>query len=195
MAIEIRETFRVEAPLDAVWRLMMDPHQIVTCLPGAQLDEAVDAQTFLGSVKVRVGAVTTTYKGRVRFAELDEQAHAVRIVAEGRETGGGMAKGAMSGRLRALAPGETEVVAEATIDLTGRIMQVGRGMIQGVSQQLFQQFVRAIQERLKVAAGAEAPAPAAAPQPIRIGPLVLRAVWAAMLRLLRRLLRRPPQLR
>ena len=31
-------------------------------------------------------------------------------------------------------------VAEASVDLTGRVMQVGRGMIQGVSHQLFQQF-------------------------------------------------------
>src|ERR1043166_2903987 len=111
MAIEIRETFQIHAPIDAVWRFVIDPQTVVTCLPGAQLDEVVDGRTFLGNVKVKVGAITATYKGRVNFTQLDEQQHIVQMTAEGRETGGGMAKGTMASRLRSLPDGQTEVVA------------------------------------------------------------------------------------
>jgi carbon monoxide dehydrogenase subunit G len=192
MAIEIRETFQVEAPIDAVWRFVMDPDQVVTCLPGAELERAVDDRTFEGRVKVKLGAISASYKGRVRLTEVDEQGYTVQMEAEGRETGGGTARGSMVSRLRALSDGETEIVAEASVDLTGRVMQVGRGMIQGVSHQLFQQFVASTRERLEGAGEAgEQLAAAAAPEPIRLLPLMLQVLWSPIVRFLRRLLRRP----
>jgi carbon monoxide dehydrogenase subunit G len=75
MAIEIRETFQVAAPIDRVWRFLMDPKQVASCMPGASLDEIVDGRTFLGSVRVRLGAISASYKGRVRFDEVDASAH------------------------------------------------------------------------------------------------------------------------
>jgi hypothetical protein len=192
MAIEIRETFQVEAPIDAVWRFVMDPDKVVTCLPGAELERALDDRTFEGRVKVKLGAISTSYKGRVRFTEVDEQGYTVRMVAEGRETGGGTAKGSMVSRLRALSDGQTEVVAEASVDLTGRVMQVGRGMIQGVSHQLFQKFVASTRERLERAEGADEQVPAAVdPEPIRLLPLILQVLWTPVVRFFRRLFRRP----
>lgn len=199
MAIEIRETFQVQAPIDTVWKFVMDPQQVVTCMPGAALDQVVDAQTFLGTVKVKVGAITATYKGRVQFTQVDHAQHTMQMVADGRETGGGMAKGTMAASLRVLSVDRTEVVAEASVDLTGRLMQVGRGMIQGVARQLFQQFAEAVQRRLAVAAAAAAsdgstPAtvtvapPPAEPEAIRVVPLLLRTLWSAIVRLWRRML-------
>lgn len=199
MAIEIRETFQVQAPIDTVWKFVMDPQQVVTCMPGAALDQVVDAQTFLGTVKVKVGAITATYKGRVQFTQVDEQGHSLQVLAEGRETGGGMAKGTMGAHLRTLSTAQTEVVVEASVDLTGRLMQVGRGMIQGVARQLFQQFAESVKQRLAVSAaapagdaeGQAAAAPAAhsgEPEAIRVVPLLLRALWSAIVRLWRRML-------
>ena len=203
MAIEIKETFQVEAPVDVVWRYIMDPHQVVTCMPGAALEQVVDEHTFLGSVKVKVGAITTSYKGRVGFTQVDAQQHYIQMVAEGRETGGGMAKGALSGRLRALSDGRTEVVAEASVDLTGRIMQVGRGMIQGVAQQVFKQFAAALKQRLEgaktsapegsAAGSAASPVntavPPNEPQAIRLLPIIFQVIWSAIARFFRRCFR------
>jgi carbon monoxide dehydrogenase subunit G len=188
MAIDIVETFQVQAPIDEVWRFMLDPHQVVTCMPGAQLDEVVEERTFHGTIKVRVGAITTSYKGRVQLTDVDDASHTVHMSAEGREQGGGTAKGTLRSQLTTLPDGKTEVVAEASVELTGRIMQMGRGMIQGVSHQLFQQFVNSTRERLETAPG-ERPAPGAElpAKPIRIVPIVLRTLWQGLLRFLRRL--------
>jgi carbon monoxide dehydrogenase subunit G len=189
VAIELKERFSVSAPIDAVWRFVMGPKQVVTCMPGATLDEVVDDRAFLGSVQVKLGAVTTRYKGRVQLTEVDEQAHAVQMVAEGRETGGGTARAVVSSRLSPLPDGQTEIVAEAKVDLTGRIVQVGRGMIQGVSHQLFQQFAASTKQHLERPPGS---APVATEStPIRIVPLVLRTVWFAIIAFFRRLFGRP----
>jgi hypothetical protein len=198
MAIEIKETFEVQAPIEKVWRFLLDPAQVVTCMPGAALDEIVDARTFHGTVKVKVGAITTSYKGKVQLVEVDESSYRLQMVAEGRETGGGTAKGTMESTLRTLPGGKTEVVGSANVDLTGRIMQVGRGMIQGVSHQLFLQFVARTKDRLESAEAASAAtdgtaAPARsipADNSIRIVPIVLHVIWTAILRFFRRLLGR-----
>jgi uncharacterized protein len=193
VGIEIRETFQVQAPIDAVWQFVTDPRQVVVCMPGATLDEVVDDHTFLGNVRVKVGAITASYKGRVRLTQVDHERHTLQMVAEGRETGGGMATGKMQSRLRALSAAQTEVVTEASVDLTGRLMQVGRGMIQGVAQQLFQHFIAGVKQRLE-AAGAAAPRPATPPvgdpPALRLLPLVFGSLWAAVRRFFRRLLGR-----
>lgn len=192
MAITIKETFQVQAPIDAVWRFVLDAHKVAACMPGAELEEVLDDRTFLGSIKVKVGAITTSYKGRVQLTQVDEQGYVVELAAEGRETGGGMAKGTMVSRLQSLPDGQTEVVAEASVDVTGRIVQVGRGMIQGVSHQLFQQFVACAKQRLEAPQGAAGEEAATTEtEPIRIVPLILQALWTAIIGFLRRLLRRP----
>ncbi len=193
MAIEIQETFQVRAPIEAVWQFLLDPQRVVVCMPGAELEEVVDDRTFRGNIKVKVGPITTSYKGSVQLTEVDEQVYMVQMVAEGRETGGGIAKGTMSSRLRALPDGQTEVVTETSVDMAGRIMQIGRGMIQDVSHQLFQQFVACAKERLEAPEGVatEEAEAAAEAEPVRILPLALRALWSAIVRFFRRLFGRP----
>ena len=209
MGIDIKETFEVRAPIATVWQFMLDPQKVAACMPGAVLEQVVDERTFLGAIKVRIGAITTSYKGKLQLTDVDEAAHSIRMKGEGRETSGGTAKASLASHMKPLPNGGTEVIAEASVDLTGRIMQVGRGMIQGVSHQLFLQFVSAAQAQLEQPAasapaaepmgsnGAFAPAPraaAAAPpqqQAIRIVPLLLAVFRSAILRFFQRLRRRP----
>ena len=198
MAIEIRETFQVQAPIDRVWRFVLDPHNVAACMPGASLAQVVDEKTFIGNIKVKVGAVMAAYKGRVELTEIDEKNYTVKMKAEGTESGGGTARGSMLSRLVALPDGRTEIVAEASVDLTGRIMQVGRGMIQGVSKQLFQQFVVRARQQLEAEAAAAAAVEAGEPAPpplvmapreeaIRVAPLVFKTIWQAIVAFFRRL--------
>ena len=190
MAFEIKESLQVEAPIDRVWQFVIDPQRVVTCMPGAALDEAIDESTFAGTVKVKLGAITTKYKGRVEFANVDAQAHSIQMVAEGRETGGGTAKGTIDMRVNELPEGPVELVIEAGIDLTGRVMQVGRGMIQGVSHQLFKQFAASAKEILEAedeAAEAAAVAAVAEQKPVAIVPLIFRTIVAAIVNFFKRL--------
>jgi len=194
MAINLNQTFHVNAPVDAVWAFLLDPHQVVTCMPGAALDDVVGDNEFLGNIKVKVGPITAAYKGRVRFTKVDHETHVIEMTAEGTEASGGTASGTMSSRVEASPEGGTQVQAEANAEVTGRVMQFGRGMIQGISEQMFRQFAASVTERLE-ATGAGAPmAPAEAEQhPINAIALVLRTVWAGIVGLLRRLLRRSPR--
>jgi hypothetical protein len=70
-------------------------------------------------------------------------------------------------------------------------MQMGRGMIKGVSAPLFKQFATAARQQIQASTSAEgagaAVAPPAAQQPLFVAPLVGRTVWQAIVDFFRRL--------
>ena len=192
MGFRIEETFQVDAPLPVVWSYLIDPKQVVRCIPGAELTGSESDRVFLGTVRVKVGPVTASYAGRALLTEVDETARRVRMTGEGRESGGaGSAKLSMTSRLAALPDGRTEVRVEADVDVAGKLVQFGRGMIEQVSKQLFRQFAECVRAELAVrATGSPAPVrPATAAKPVRALPLLLQSLWAMILSLFRRLAR------
>ena len=154
MAIRIEERFVVQAPVEQVWEYLVDPRRVVTCLPGAELVEVVDERTFRGVVNVKVGSVTVSYRGRVHL-ELDAAARRVNMTGEGRESAGtGSARMAMESRVSAVRGGGSEVVLQADVVVVGRIVQLGRGMVEQVAHQLFQQFASCVRAVLEAEAAA-----------------------------------------
>ena len=205
MAVRIEERFVVKAEPGPVWEYLVDPRRVVTCLPGAELAEVLDERTFLGNVKVKLGTVTVAYRGKVVLAEVDAVSRQVRMTGEGRESAGaGAARMTVESRIAAHPGGGSEVTVLAEIEVVGRIVQLGRGMIEQVSIQLFRQFAgcvtttleaeasqrrRAAAGLLDVTAPIGGPAPPRPVEPVRALPLLFRAFWAWLASLFRR--RRP----
>jgi len=170
MGMQIEKSFVVKAPIDAVWAFLTDPYRVGRCLPGAAITDKLDEQSYAGTITVKVGPVTANYRGKMRFDRLDPAAHEADIVASGQETRGkGGADMRMKSRLTARAPGETEVVVVSDVNVMGVLAQFGRGMIQDVSDQLFQKFTDAMRRELEPAAEAAAPPAPATPPPAQGG--------------------------
>ena len=147
MAIRIEKTLRVDAPIERVWAFLTDPESVVTCMPGASLDEIVDERTFKGRVAIRIGPIEAKYMGEARIVELDAENYSVRTTAEG--VGQGSASVEMTGELRPVEGGGTEAHVIAEVRLTGRLALMGSRMFQPVSDQLFNQFVKRLKDRLE----------------------------------------------
>ena len=152
MAFKIAERFEVQAPVERVWQYLIDPASVVQCLPGAELLESHDDRTFVGQIKVKVGPLSMSYKGKGSFTEMNDETHTVRMVGEAREvSGSGSTKVTMVSIVTALDGGGSQVSVEADIHLVGRIVQFGRGMIEEVSRQMFRQFATCVTSHLEVA--------------------------------------------
>lgn len=152
MAFKIAERFEVQAPVERVWQYLIDPASVVQCLPGAELLESDDDRTFVGQIKVKVGPLSMSYKGKGSFTELNDETHMVRMVGEAREVGGsGSTKVTMVSIVTPLDGGSSQVSVDADINLVGRIVQFGRGMIEEVSRQMFRQFATCVKSRLEIA--------------------------------------------
>lgn len=181
MGMQIEKSFVLNAPAPAVWEFLTDPYKVGRCLPGAAITDKLEDGSYAGTMTVKVGPVTANYRGKMRFERLDAATGEAEIVASGQETRGkGGADMRMKSRVTERAPGETEVSVVSDVNVVGVLAQFGRGMIQDVSDQLFQKFTVAMRRELEPAAAApeaaaappvegipapSAPVPAAAPVP------------------------------
>ncbi len=165
MGLRFEHAFVVKAPRPEVWSYLIDPYRVAPALPGATITEKVDEQTYKGTITVKVGPVSARYRGTVRFEKLDAAAGTAEIAASGQDVSGrGGAEMKMTSRLAQRAPGETEVSVASEVNVTGILAQFGRGLMQDVSNQMFQRFTEAMRAELEThaAPGAESPGAAKA---------------------------------
>ena len=192
MAVTSEQTFQVQAPIAQVWALLSDPRKVATCVPGATITEQVDDKTYRGSISVKVGPSVTDYKGSVQIVRMDAQNYELEILGKGQDVRGkGSASMKMTGKLRSLPGGGTEVISVSEVNVIGILAQMGARVINEVSNVMFQEFTRSFQERLQQestdaqASGASnAPAPAA--RPISGLSLVLKGLWSAIVGLFKK---------
>ncbi len=158
--MRLENEFEVNAPVEQVWQVLEDVPRVARCMPGAELISS-DGNQHEGTVKARLGPMRVTYQGTATVTELDSSAHRAAMTAEGRETRGqGRAKAEVSLSAEEQ-DGRTKVAIVTDLDITGRVAQFGRGLLEDVSTQLIDDFAAQL-EREVVGAGAE-PAAAAAP--------------------------------
>lgn len=148
--MEITKTFVVAASPEVTWRFLTDPRRVAQCLPGATITEQIDERTYAGTVTMKVGPVTAGFKGNLRFERIDPATHSAEIVAAGQDVRGkGAADMRMTSRLTERASGETEVTIVSNVNIVGTLAQFGRGIIQDVSDQIFDRFVGAVRAELE----------------------------------------------
>jgi hypothetical protein len=161
MGLRFENAFTVKARPEKVWAYLTDPYRVAPALPGAAITEKTGEGTWNGTITVKVGPVAAKYKGTVRFESMDPAARTATIVARGQDLSGrGGADMKMESRLSEKTPGETEVAMVSDVNVTGIMAQFGRGLVQDVSNQMFQKFTEAVRAELE--RPDEAPAPAAA---------------------------------
>ncbi|UUZ59022.1 SRPBCC family protein [Nocardioides sp. B-3] len=96
--MELNNTFTVPVPIEEAWLALLDIERVATCVPGAS-PESLQGDEFTGSVRVKLGPVQMTYKGKATFVERDESAFRAVISASGKES-----KGAGTARARITTP-------------------------------------------------------------------------------------------
>lgn len=145
----IENAFDVNASPDRVYTFLLDVNQVVACVPGAELVDQVDPQTFKGKVRIKVGPVTVAYDGLARIAERDDAARTAILEAEGRETtapGSARSRSTMS----VVPNGSGSTVRVATeFTVAGRAATFGRGLMEDVSKRMVAQVADAIRQRLE----------------------------------------------
>ena len=138
--MELNDSFEVAHPIGAVWDVLTDVERIAPCLPGAQLTGS-DGDVHEGLVKVKVGPITSQYKGKASFTERDDAAHRLLMSASGRDTrGAGNASAEITVALEALTDTSTQVSVHTDLTITGKVAQFGRGVLADVSRKLMGQF-------------------------------------------------------
>ena len=154
--MQIENSFTVKASPDRVYEFLLDVNNVVGCVPGAELSEVVDPDTFNGKVRIKVGPVTVSYNGTAHITSRDAATRTATLKAEGRETTGSGSAQATTSMAVAEDGDVSKVTLTTDFTVVGRVAQFGRGIMEDVSRHLVGQAAECIQAKL------EAPAPSAA---------------------------------
>jgi carbon monoxide dehydrogenase subunit G len=163
MQVKVEKTFKVKHDVEHVWALLSDPTKVVTCVPGAKLTEVVDEKTYKGTISVKVGPTLSEFKGQVYIEEMDPQAHRMALSGKGQDVKGkGSASMKMSGELRIVAEGGTEVITVSEVSIVGLLAQFGGRMVNDISNKIFEEFTKSFQRMLDQSVAAKQQAAGAA---------------------------------
>lgn len=148
MAEQLINEFTVNRPIEEAWPLITDLERIAPCLPGAELQE-VEGETYRGVVKVKLGAISSQFKGEAHFVERDDENFRAVIKGAGRDTGGrGNASAEITAQAESLSPTSTRVAVTTDLHITGKVAQFGRGIMGDVSSKLMAQFADNLNEMI-----------------------------------------------
>jgi len=191
--MQLENSFTVGAPPERVFAYLLDVNKIVGCVPGAELSEVVDPNTFKGKVKVKVGPITVAYNGTARIADRNPTDHSATLEAEGRETtgpGSARAKAFMS-----VSPDPSGSLVKIVTDysVAGRVAQFGRGVMEDVSRRIVNEMAACIKANVEAgepvsepggpgasdaSAAPSTPTPAVTAKPVNAFGLLFSVFWS-----------------
>ena len=200
--MELTERFVIPAAVDRVWELFDDVPEVVTCMPGAQVTERVDDQTYNAQLTIAVGPIRPKFDVRATI-ERDDATREGRIHVDAVDRRGGSRARAQIVYKLAQDGDVTAVELLQHVTLSGPLAQFGRtGVIEDINAQMTRQFAECLAAKF----AAQSPADDLAGQPavtvsdpasngsspvprpsteIRIVPLLARTTFARILKALR----------
>jgi carbon monoxide dehydrogenase subunit G len=147
--MKLRNTFTVEAGLEETWDALLDIERVATCLPGATIEATDEDGVYRGTMRVKLGPVTTDYAGTATMQDVDDDTHTASIAVQAREKRGqGTAAAVIRNHLEQ-ANGGTRVTAETDLRITGRQAQFGRGIMEDVAGTMMDEFAARLEQLLE----------------------------------------------
>jgi uncharacterized protein len=148
--MKLEQSFDVSAPIDRVWKALIDVEHVAPCLPGAAVTGRNEDGTYNGTFSIKIGPTTAAYAGKLEMKEIDEEAHEATMHAQGNDKRGqGGANATIVSKVVEEQPGETRVDVATDYHITGRLARFGRGgMIEDISERLLREFAQRLQASL-----------------------------------------------
>lgn len=189
MNVTLDKTFPMPGAAETAWRLLQDIEGVAACMPGAKITERLDEQHFKGTVSVKFGPASMSFRGEIEVKAVDASTRTLRLVGKGTDsTGSSGASMDLTARIDAVDAANSNLIGHSEVSVSGKAAAFGGRMMSSVSDQVLKQFadnfaarVQALQSEAGggggAAGGAAAGTTAApAPQPSQLNALAL--MWA-----------------
>ena len=143
--MEIRSSYKFAAPPPDVWKLLMDPDAIKSCLPGCRELRPIGGDQYHAEMTIGVAAVSGSFAATVTLSDQKPpDSYRLTVDATGKP---GFARGSATIALKPAAEG-TEVEVVATAEVGGLIARVGQRLIDGVARMTMDRFFGCLAARV-----------------------------------------------
>ena len=129
MKVKIEKALPVPGPAADAWAFLQDIEAVAACMPGANITERVDAARYKGTVTVKFGPATMSFRGEVEVRDVDPAARSLRLLAKGTDTTG--TSGAsmdLSARIDAVEGGTSTLAGASEVSMSGKAAAFGGRM-------------------------------------------------------------------
>jgi len=188
MKVQLEKSFPMPASADVAWTLLQDIEGVATCMPGAKITERVDDTHYKGTVAVKMGPASLSFRGEITVLGLDAAARSLQLVAKGTDaTGGSGASMDLTARVEPIDAASCNLVGKSDVSVSGKAATFGGRVMGPVTDQVLGQFAANFASRVQ-SMQAQATAPAATagasaplPPPAQAKPLNgLALAWAVI---------------
>ena len=143
--MKITGTYKLEAPIDTVWKGLMSPNILANCIPGCQSLDLVDQDKHDMTVNVKVGPMNGKFQGTISIVDQEIQ-NSYRLIAEGKGSVG-FAQGSALVTLSDIS-GTTNLLVDGELESGGTIARVGQRMIGNVSKNMMDRFFECLTQSI-----------------------------------------------
>jgi carbon monoxide dehydrogenase subunit G len=150
MKTSLTKEFEVKQGPDIVWKYLINPEEVVECVPGVSIDEKVSEGVYKGKVGMKFGPISANYNADIIYDDIDESNQTIKLIGKGVDTKGmGNAEMQLNLDLSLKDDGGSHVDAVMDVTINGKIAQFGSRLVHDVSNQLFKQFVDNFTKKLE----------------------------------------------
>jgi len=144
--------FTVEAPIQKLWDMLLQPETLAACIPGAEKVEKVDDVTYDAVVKQKVGIIKVKLAFRNKLVNVQAPTH-LELDGEGEDvTKLGHIKQKTSVDLKDLGNGQVEVSYRSDVSMVGKLAMFGDRIMRSKAKDVEKEFTANLQEKMKAAA-------------------------------------------
>jgi carbon monoxide dehydrogenase subunit G len=132
-----------------LWDFLFDIERVSVCMPGVERVEALEANTYQGTLKVKVGPVAASFSGKVRLLEVEPPRRLV-AKAEGTDArSASMVSATFTSTLTPIAEDQTQVAYRMDVGVRGLLGRFGHGVMSEVAKRLAGQFAQCVEAQLR----------------------------------------------
>ena len=141
MKVELEKSFPMPGPAEVAWEFLQNIEAVAGCMPGAKITERLDEGRFKGTVTVKIGPATMSFRGEVEVRDIDPGGRSLSLLAKGTDsTGTSGASMDLKARIESAGDGLSNLVGASEVSMSGKAAAFGGRMMNSVADQIMQQF-------------------------------------------------------
>ena len=141
MKVQVDKIYPMPCPPGVAWEFLQNLEAVAACMPGAKITERLDAGRYKGTVTVRVGPATMSFRGEVEMKDVDAAARTLRLLGKGTDsTGSSGAAMNLTARIETAAGGLCNLVGASEVSMSGKAAAFGGRMMNSVADTILKQF-------------------------------------------------------
>lgn len=137
--MDIEKSLVVAAPIDRVWKLLLDPKVMAGCVPGVQTVKVLSDTEYLADIKVKISFITANFKIRTTILET-RPPHYLRCEGVGEDSSVASSLKQTTEMFLSDVPGGTEIRTKTHAEVFGRLGSFGLSVMKTKADRMWEEF-------------------------------------------------------